>query len=543
MDKIKIYTILLIFSCLFMACSNSDKPTVIRNGTEEIVLIFKSPPSRWREYRKDNDGYRPTQSEIQFIDDNFITKLFIPNPDLEADTLIVKTKRDFVAFRHLYKAHDKLSYIFQNGDTVIFTYKDKTPVAKVINRTPRTLDTNFDLYKRETFTPNDYPAYFKYRNSNFFWKSTKNFKGWDEYLKEDERVKSSEKEKFSIELKQEREFLDSLNQNNLISKEIYYYFITQTYYQQKIIQLEDFFGHSSKELLLKTLTADDFKIQLGYNQELGFMNSMNILDSKNDSLQYFGFHKDIIYLIYDKYLSRKVERIKTTNYVNNIATAGGISPDYLALYDTVYESKLLSPLTKKMFGFSIIQRIIENNTIDESALALSKFEKDAADTSLINFIKNKYVLEQDTMSNTYDLVLSSIQSEQFSFNKLIEKHIGNVIYMDFWSSGCPPCIKQFKFSDRLHDLYKDENLVQIYISVEPDKKMWMKACDKYHLETESYFIENRYTSRQLENMNIKYVPHYIIFDKKGNLVNDFAPRPSEYDSLTQLIDKYLKDSN
>lgn len=41
-------------------------------------------------------------------------------------------------------------------------------------------------------------------------------------------------------------------------------------------------------------------------------------------------------------------------------------------------------------------------------------------------------------------------------------------------------------------------------------------------------------------MKIKYVPHYIIYDKKGELVNSFAPRPNEI-RLNQLLEKYIKE--
>jgi thiol-disulfide isomerase/thioredoxin len=159
---------------------------------------------------------------------------------------------------------------------------------------------------------------------------------------------------------------------------------------------------------------------------------------------------------------------------------------------------------------------------------------------MLSYIRNNYLLTPESLTDSADLVLTSIDSENINYNKLIEKHRGNVLYVDFWSSGCSPCFEQFKFSDTLHHLYKDKNLVQIYISHEPDKRRWLNASKKYNLDPESYLVVNRYTSQQLENMNIKFVPHYLIYDQKGNLVNDFAPRPSEK-SLIQILDKYLNE--
>ena len=115
-----------------------------------------------------------------------------------------------------------------------------------------------------------------------------------------------------------------------------------------------------------------------------------------------------------------------------------------------------------------------------------------------------------------------------------------VIYLDFWSSGCPPCIKQFEHSNRIKVLYGDKKLVQIYISIEPNRKIWEKACNKYDLKDESYYVGNRFTSKQLEKINIKYFPHYVLYDKNGNLVIESAPRPDNKD-LLKLLDKYLAE--
>lgn len=53
--------------------------------------------------------------------------------------------------------------------------------------------------------------------------------------------------------------------------------------------------------------------------------------------------------------------------------------------------------------------------------------------------------------------------------------------------------------------------MQIYISLEPNKNKWLKACEKYNQKTESYFVENRYTSTQLKKNENKICPalHYL----------------------------------
>ena len=231
-------------------------------------------------------------------------------------------------------------------------------------------------------------------------------------------------------------------------------------------------------------------------------------------------------------------RVKSTNYINNIATAGSNLADYLTLADTISENNLLSGHSKNILLFKNIQNIIENYSIDESEDAFDKFKKEVKDSALISFIVNKYSLSQDTISGLDDLLLISLDSTSISYNELVKKHKGNVIYIDFWGSGCAPCIRQFESSSTLKKLFKNRNLVQIYISIESDGGKWKKASEKYNLKTESYIVANKFTSRQLESMQITYIPHYLIYDSEGALVNRYAPGPNEKE-LVELLDKYL----
>jgi len=526
--------ILIVFFAVLAACSSEKGPNSKDIRSNQIILIFKTPPPTWKVHRKAG-GYTPARCEIDFVDDNFIPIQYLPDTEKEFDTLIIKTQREYIEFRHSYKGIDKLTYLFQNGDTVLFSYQDNTPIATLKNRESKIHDINLDLFKRKTLYHEEYPSYIKSLQPIFFMRSTKNLQ------KESERVVAVANKEFLIEINKERTFLDSLHDASLISHEIYNSFYRQTLYQHKILDLQRLLGvkHSSQGII-PNLTNENFKVQLGYDIELGYLNGDNILSSKNDSLLYFGHYQDLINWLYFYYLSKKVGKIESVNYVDGIATSGSGMPNYLSLYDTINNCSFLSSQAIKILKLKTIQNIVENNTIDEVKVAFAKFRKDINDTSMVNFVSKKYLLPNDTSAYSYDLKLSSNNSESISYNDLIKKHKGQVIYIDFWSSGCIPCIKQFEFSERLKEHYKEKDLVQIYISIEPNKKSWKKACEKYNLLTESYIAENIYSSRQFGEMNIKYVPHYYLYKKNGNLVKDFAPRPSDK-KLLKLIDEYLSE--
>lgn len=531
MNSFKASSILFVSLNLFVACTNKDVTETLEVKSNQITLIFKNPPSNWRVYRKAG-GYTPAQCEIEYIDDHFIPIKLNPDTTQVFDTLVVSTKREIVEFRHDYKGFDKLSYLFQNGDTVLFTYRDKTPTASILNRAFDPIGTNLDLYKKEILTPDDYPAYIKFSNPFFFME-----KNYGDFKQEVEKVVNAARDSFPIEANRERMFLDSLKQNNLISQATYSFNVKNTMSRQKTLYLQSLLGNHSNAPLLRTLAIEAFKIPSSLDMEFRGTEE-NMLGSENDSLLYFGFQKDIIDWLYYHYFGRMVGSISSTNYVNNIATAGSSIPNYLELSDTINSSNLLSTATKKVLGFKNIQNIIENFSIDEAKTAFDQFSKNVEDTLLVNYIKRKYMLDEDSTMKAFDMRLISTDSEHLLFKELLEKHHGKLIYIDFWQSTCRPCIKELKFSSKLDSLYEEKDFVQIHISSEREYKRWLSACIKYNLEYESYYVENRYTSKELEDMQIQYIPHYILYDKEGNLINKFAPRPSNK-QLVQLLDQYI----
>jgi thiol-disulfide isomerase/thioredoxin len=531
--KIKITILsLAVINCFLSSCSDEKNPIREDPKNNNITLIFKGVPTKWRVHRKAG-GYVPELCEIAYINDDYIPIDFIPDPELEYDTLRVRTERKFVEFRHSYKGVDELSYLFQPGDTVLFTYRDKTPIASILNRKAKTHDVNFALFKRETLYPDDYPSFEKCRSPIFFMEQSDNL---EQELK---RVEVIANENFDMDIRHEKIFIDSLYQNDLISRDRYNLLNTQIIYQKKIIELYRLNGgrRISKNPIPK-LSTEDFEIQPELDIEMSYVEPVNLLDSNHDSLLYYGFAQDIINWIYLYDLSRKVGSVNSTNYIDGVATAGGSNPDYLALYDTIDNCDIIGKQAVNLLKLKTIQKIIEHNTIDEARDAFEKFKKDVMDTSLINFVQKKYSLPNDTTSDYFALILTSMDNENQSYDDLIEKHKGKVIYVDFWSGNCRPCIEQFKFAKELEEQFEGKNLVQIYISLEPNKKSWRKACERYDLQTESYVAENIFTSRQLENMRIKYVPHYYLYDTQGNLVEDFAPRPGDK-KIQKLINRYL----
>jgi thiol-disulfide isomerase/thioredoxin len=151
-------------------------------------------------------------------------------------------------------------------------------------------------------------------------------------------------------------------------------------------------------------------------------------------------------------------------------------------------------------------------------------------------MKNKILISLIALFFSMNL----FSQERITIDQIVEENKGKVIYVDYWASWCKPCIKEIKKINSLHEKYMDKDIVYVYLSVDLEVKPWQKASEKLGISDEKY---NLRTVTMLKSkkyrFQLKSLPCYIIFNKKGELVNNYAPRPSEKEKLYIELDKYL----
>ena len=91
-----------------------------------------------------------------------------------------------------------------------------------------------------------------------------------------------------------------------------------------------------------------------------------------------------------------------------------------------------------------------------------------------------------------------------------------------------------------YEEYKNKDVEFIYISIDSDIKRWEVASKKENLKNlKNNFLSINYPKANLyQELIMKTIPRFIIYDKKGNLVNSNAPNPNSKEIKDEL-DKYL----
>lgn len=115
---------------------------------------------------------------------------------------------------------------------------------------------------------------------------------------------------------------------------------------------------------------------------------------------------------------------------------------------------------------------------------------------------------------------------------------GKVIYLDFWATWCGPCKTEMPLSKQKKAEFKGKDVVFFYLTgaISPEIA-WQKQIsdipgDHIRLTAEQWnAIAKQY--------NVATIPHYMLIDKKGNVVDKNAPRPSSGAQLQEAIKKLL----
>lgn len=128
-----------------------------------------------------------------------------------------------------------------------------------------------------------------------------------------------------------------------------------------------------------------------------------------------------------------------------------------------------------------------------------------------------------------------------SLTDVVKPLKGKVVYVDIWATWCVSCRAQFPYIAKMKEKTKGLDVVYLYISTDKpkDKEKWEKSIRHYEMKGYHLLAEPALAKALYQEFG-NYVPHFMIIDKEGKLVERNAPAPEQLDALYEQLVRWSK---
>lgn len=479
-------TYLLFIIVMLISCSRiQDNGHIKVRDNSSVVLIFENAPNQTTTDRftgkKSSLGYET----VSYLDTSGAYRGFSPRR-YGRDTLCIPTYNGYAEILHIYQATEKIFILLKGGDTVLVTYDQRLRPCFNSLVSPQ----NSSLY-------NPVDQKYTIHNNGFSIKTI-------------------------------------LSDPYFISA---YRYLNSPQLQKQYKGLSEGFKGYMVDLDSLSAVFDCYKPII-----------LSRLDTISSISEVYGdYYKRMLLGIGDLSPQEVVSSDSLMHYISSYV----IAQDYYkrnnstATFEAAANDTSMAPIARR----EVLKRALTN--IQNGEYGWHPYNQ-----KTIEFYSKRYTeITKDTLNNKasdsipkvagsydykYDLILEDTDGTRTDFSSVLEENEGKIVYVDFWASWCGPCRAQTPYTKKLMEQFAQEDIAFVFISTDSDKKAWLKAMQEEEIKRESSYRILNPDSKFLQDINLRYIPRYLVFSRDSHLLNADAPRPST-DDIGSLMTRLLNE--
>lgn len=109
----------------------------------------------------------------------------------------------------------------------------------------------------------------------------------------------------------------------------------------------------------------------------------------------------------------------------------------------------------------------------------------------------------------------TLNGDSILFKTILEKNLGNTVFIDVWASWCKDCLEGLPSVKELQQKHPEVDFV--YLSLDKTQKAWKKGINRLEIKGDHYFMQSGWKGAMGTFLDLDWIPRYMIIDKQGSI--------------------------